>query len=65
MVLQSYHNGGVVKRYLVPLLITGLLAAMRPWMMESSVAMISLLKQGMALELGIDKYFGEKASGKK
>ena len=34
-------------------------------MVESSVAMISLLKQGMALELGIDKYFGEKASGKK
>src|SRR5437879_297558 len=30
MVLQSYHNGGVVKRYLAPLLLTGLLAAQAP-----------------------------------
>jgi uncharacterized protein YbaP (TraB family) len=41
------------------------LTAMKPWMVESSVNMIPLLKQGMTLELGIDKYFEDKSKGKK
>jgi hypothetical protein len=40
------------------------LAPMKTWMVESSVNMIPLLKQGMALELGIDKYFADKSKGK-
>jgi uncharacterized protein YbaP (TraB family) len=39
--------------------------AMKPWLVTMSMAMVPLLKNGMDLSLGIDKYFLDKAKGKK
>src|SRR5690242_19154083 len=42
-----------------------LLATMKPWLVSVTIASIPLVKSGMNPELGIDKYFLDKAKDKR